>query len=129
MGNRSMTIATSRTTQLGPDPAVMAYMERQAIAFEQARSVLLEQFLGQYVWFEDGRVLDADVDHETLVLRIYGDGEPRPLFVRKVVAVEPYAGFLENRRVVQAEDDYGFGSLAGQIVMADDFDEPLEYPI
>jgi hypothetical protein len=84
-----MTIATSRTTQLGPDPAVMAYMERQAIAFEQAKPVLLEQFLGQYVWFEDGRILDADVDHETLVLRIYGDGEPRPLFVRKVVVVEP----------------------------------------
>jgi Protein of unknown function (DUF2281) len=70
--------------------------------------------------------LDADVDHETLILRIYGDGEPRPLFVRKVVAVEPYARFLENRQVVRAEADYGFGSLAGQIVMADDFDEPLD---
>ncbi len=84
-----MTTATSRPTQITPDPAVMAYMERQAITFEQAKPHLMAQFLNQYVWFEDGQVLDADVDHETLVLRVYGDGEPRPLFVKKVVAVEP----------------------------------------
>jgi hypothetical protein len=84
-----MTITTSRSTSIAPDPVVMAYMERQAIAFEQAKPDLMPQFLNQYVWFEDGQVLDADVDHETLVLRVYGDGEPRPLFVKKVVAVEP----------------------------------------
>jgi hypothetical protein len=84
-----MTITTSRSTSIAPDPAVMAYMEHQAIAFEQAKPDLMPQFLNQYVWFEDGQVLDADVDHETLVLRVYGDGEPRPLFVKKVVAVEP----------------------------------------
>jgi hypothetical protein len=84
-----MTLATSRSTQTGPDPVVLEYMERQSIAFEQAKPELMAQFLNQYVWFEDGRVLDADVDHETLVLRVYGDGEPRPLFVKKVVAVEP----------------------------------------
>jgi hypothetical protein len=84
-----MTLATTRPPQAAPDPTVMEYMERQAIAFEQAKPDLIVQFLNQYVWFEDGQVLDADVDHETLVLRVYGDGEPRPLFVKKVVAVEP----------------------------------------
>jgi hypothetical protein len=52
----------------------MEYMERQSIAFEQAKPELMAQFLNQYVWFEDGRVLDADVDHETLVLPAYGHG-------------------------------------------------------
>jgi hypothetical protein len=84
-----MTIATLRSNLIAPAPTVMAYMERQAIAFEQAKPDLMAQFLNQYVWFEDGQVLDADVDHETLVLQVYGDGEPRPLFVKKVVAVEP----------------------------------------
>ncbi|NJN49462.1 MAG: hypothetical protein HC805_06410 [Alkalinema sp. RL_2_19] len=54
-----MTLATSGSAQTGPDPVVLEYMERQSIAFEP------------------------------LVLRVYGEGEPRPLFVKKVVAVEP----------------------------------------
>jgi hypothetical protein len=43
-----------------------------------------------------------------------------------------YTEFLASRvvvdlpKTVQAEADYGFGSLAGQIVMADDFDAPLD---
>jgi hypothetical protein len=84
-----MTLATSRPTQIYPTAEVQQYMEHQATCFEQAKPELLPQFLNQYVWFEDGQVLDADVDHEALVLRIYGDDEPRPLFVKKVVAVEP----------------------------------------
>jgi hypothetical protein len=94
-----MTLATSQSAQLYPDSEVLQYMERQAAAFEQAKPVLLEQFLNQYVWFEDGRVLDADGDHEALVLRVYGEGEPRPLFVRKVVAVEPQLMVRSPRRL------------------------------
>jgi hypothetical protein len=52
----------------------MEYMECQSIAFAQPKPELMAQFSNQYVWFEDGRVLDADVDHETLVLRAYDDG-------------------------------------------------------
>jgi hypothetical protein len=96
-----MTLATSRLIPSGPDPVVLEYMERQSIAFEQAKPELMAQFLNQYVWFEDGRVLDADVDHETLVLRVYGDGEPRPLFVRKVVPSEYI--FQVMPRLVQAQ--------------------------
>jgi hypothetical protein len=84
-----MTIATSELNPIAPDPEILQYMECQAIAFEQAKPALIGKYLNQYVWFEDGQVLDADVNHEDLVLRIYGDGEPRPLFIKKVVAVEP----------------------------------------
>lgn len=82
-----MVLATANPNPTYPSPDVMAYMERQSELFDRAKPQLIEPFLNQYVWFEDGQVLDADVDHETLVLRCYGDGEPRPLFVRKVVRI------------------------------------------
>jgi hypothetical protein len=84
-----MTIAQSQEVRAYPAPELMAYMEQQANLFEKAKDRLLEQFLGRYVWFEDGQVLDSDLNHEALVLRIYGEGEPRPLFIRKVMTVEP----------------------------------------
>ena len=84
-----MSLAKPQQSQAYPSSEVLAYMERQAESFEQSKTKWVEQFLNQYVWFEDGQVLDADKNHEALVLRTYGDGEPRPLFIRKVIKVEP----------------------------------------
>ncbi|PSB52270.1 hypothetical protein C7B77_20675 [Chamaesiphon polymorphus CCALA 037] len=85
----SMTIA--RSDRISTDPAeILAYMEQQADLFDRAKPQIVEAYLNQYVWFENGQVLDSDPSHEDLVLRIYGAGEPRPLFVRKVRAVERY---------------------------------------
>jgi hypothetical protein len=72
-----------------PTTEILSYMEQQADLFEQAKPQLIEKHLNQYVWFENGQVLDSDASHEALVLRIYGEGEPRPLFIRKVLTVEP----------------------------------------
>jgi hypothetical protein len=85
-----MTIAQSNNIRGYPAPEIVVYMEQQAEMFETAKPHLIEQFLDRYVWFENGQVLDSDANHEALVLRIYGDGEPRSLFVRKVMAVEPH---------------------------------------
>jgi hypothetical protein len=85
----AMVTTQSNKTQAYPAPELMTYMEKQAELFEKAKPQLLEQFLDRYVWFEDEQVRDSDVNHETLVLRIYGEGEPRPLFIRKVVITEP----------------------------------------
>jgi hypothetical protein len=84
-----MTIAQSKDIRTYPAPEIVAYMEQQADMFEAAKPQLIEQFLGRYVWCENGQVLDSDVDREALVLRIYGDGVPRPLFIRKVMTSEP----------------------------------------
>jgi hypothetical protein len=72
-----------------PAPEILAYMEQQAKLFDQNKNQLIEDYLDKYVWFENGQVLDSDPNHETLVLRIYGKGEPCPLFIRKVMVVEP----------------------------------------
>jgi hypothetical protein len=84
-----MILATSDTSQPYPPPEVLAYMERQAEQYEEMRSHLIEQYTNQYIWFENGQVLDSDPDHATLVIRAYGDNEPRPLFIKKVLPIEP----------------------------------------
>ncbi len=84
-----MTIARSDRPSIYPAPEVSAYMEQQADLFDRAKPQLIETYLSQYVWFENGQVLDADFNHEALVLRIYGTEAPRPLFIRKVVIAEP----------------------------------------
>jgi hypothetical protein len=83
-----MTIAQSDRTNADPTE-ILAYMEQQAELFEKAKPQIVEAYLDRYVWFENEQVLDSDPNHEALVLRIYGAGEPRPLFIRKVMAVEP----------------------------------------
>jgi hypothetical protein len=84
-----MTIARSDRPSTYPVPEVLAYMEQQAELFDRVKPQLIETYLSQYVWFENGQVLDSDPNHEALVLRIYGSEAPRPLFIRKVVTVEP----------------------------------------
>ena len=72
-----MTLSISRTPQMflnSPDSEVLDYMECQAKLFEQMKPELLTQYLNQYVWFENGQILDSDISHEALVLRAYGDG-------------------------------------------------------
>ena len=75
-----------------PDSAILEYMEHQAGLFEQMRAQLVAQYLGQYILFEDGQVLDADEDHAALVLRTYEKTGLRPLFVRRVLEAEPQLG-------------------------------------
>jgi hypothetical protein len=72
-----------------PEPEVLEYMECQARLFEENRKVLLSQYAGMYVIFEDGQVLDADKDEAALVMRSYSKTGPRHLFVKKVIAEEP----------------------------------------
>jgi hypothetical protein len=84
-----MVVATANLNPTYPAPELLEYMEQQAETFDRVKPQLIDRFLNQYVWFENGEVLDSDVDHETLLLRCYGEGEPRPLFVRKVVRAEP----------------------------------------
>jgi hypothetical protein len=83
-----MTIAKSNDVRAYPAPEIVTYMEQQSDLFEAAKPQLIVQFLGRYVWCENGQVLDSDLDREVLILRIYGDGEPRPLFIRKVMNTE-----------------------------------------
>jgi hypothetical protein len=67
----------------------MAYLDQQAEEFEKLRSELVKTYVGQYVWFESGRVLDADESFEALVVRACQEGESRPLLIKKVLVEDP----------------------------------------
>jgi hypothetical protein len=71
------------------DPDTMAYIERQAWLFDQQRSQLLQQYSEQFVWFEEGQILDADVNEADLVTRVYRNVGLRPVFIEKVLPATP----------------------------------------
>lgn len=68
------------------DSDVLAYMERQATLYEAQKDQLISTYQGQFVYFEEGKVIDADNDFEILILRIFADSGPRDIFIRQVSA-------------------------------------------
>jgi hypothetical protein len=65
------------------------YIERQRQLFEAAKPALLERYLGEYVAFEDGQILDHDLNRQHLAARIYNQYGYRDLLMRKVTEDEP----------------------------------------
>jgi hypothetical protein len=72
-----------------PDSETLDYIEHQAQQFDQMRPELLKQYQGQYIWFENGNVLDVDLDQTALVMRIYSENEPRPMLIKQVLPQDP----------------------------------------
>lgn len=67
----------------------LEYLERQGQLYEEAKPALLEQYLGEYVAFEDGKVLDHDSDDRALAERVYAKYGYRDLIMKKVAVKEP----------------------------------------
>ena len=63
-------------------------MERQGRLYEEAKPALIEEYLGEYVAFEDGKVLDHDVDDQALAKRVYAKYGYRDLIMKKVAVEE-----------------------------------------
>lgn len=77
---------------------LLIYLQQQQEQFEQSRGQLLDKYERQFVWFENGQVLDSDVDESALFLRVAAEFPERPLFIAQVLRVEPkrvvHSGFL-----------------------------------
>lgn len=76
--------ALEQTVTDAPASEVLDYMERQATLYSAQRDALTQRYLGQYVLFADGQVLDADRNFETLILRAYAETGPRDVFIQQV---------------------------------------------
>jgi hypothetical protein len=49
----------------------LVHLEHQQALFDAAKSELLQTYPGQYVAFEDGQVLDHDLDDRAMAERVY----------------------------------------------------------
>jgi hypothetical protein len=72
----------------GIDQARLEYMDRQTELFEAAKPLLLEQYWNEYVAFEEGQVIDHDVDRRKLAERIYATYGYRDFLMKQVVKQE-----------------------------------------
>ncbi len=62
--------AHTNLPHLGLDASKRTYISRQAILFNKMLPELLRQYAGNWVLFEDNRVLDADEDYHALIERV-----------------------------------------------------------
>jgi hypothetical protein len=49
-----MVVATANLNPTYPAPELLKYMEQQAEIFDRIKPQLIDRFLNQFVWFENG---------------------------------------------------------------------------
>jgi hypothetical protein len=73
----------------GIEPARLEYFEKQHALYEKDKHSLLEKYQGQFIAFEDGRVLDCDRNERQLARRVYQTYGYRDLLILQVLEQEP----------------------------------------
>ena len=85
----SLEHSTSIEIQQSFAPEILSYLEQQQSLFEQCRDRLMEDHSGEFIWFENGVVLDRDTDESVLFLRVLDTFPDKTLFIAQVLPVEP----------------------------------------
>lgn len=65
------------------------YFDRQQALFDLAKPKLVKEHLGEFVAFEDGKILDHDFNEIKLLQRVYAKYGYRDLLIRQIWEVEP----------------------------------------
>ena len=75
-----------------PDLAIsrIEYLDRQKNLYESITPELVDRYLGEFVAFEDSRVLDHDPNERNLIERVYRDYGDRDLLIKQVWLEEPH---------------------------------------
>jgi hypothetical protein len=63
--------ATNRVEELFWSQEAHSYITKQSDLFDAMLPELIEQYAGMYVLFEDGNVIDADIDEDILLDRVW----------------------------------------------------------
>ena len=71
------------------EPARIEYLVHQQQLYQAAKAELLPQYCGQYIAFENGIVLDSDLDDRQLMRRLYARYGHRDIFIEYVCDPEP----------------------------------------
>ena len=82
-------MSTSINTQayqqhLGLDAEARTYISLQARMFESMLPELLTKYSGQWVWFENHQVLDADLSYQALLTRVKKSVGEQIVLIKKV---------------------------------------------
>jgi hypothetical protein len=72
------------------DASRLEYFDRQKALYARAKPELVDRYSGEFVAFEDGRVLDHDLDEQKLVQRVYQQYGYRDLLIKQVWLEEPH---------------------------------------
>jgi hypothetical protein len=68
----------------------LEYLDRQKSLYESVKPELVDQYLGEFIAFEDGRVLDHDLNERSLIERVYRDYGYRDLLIKQVWLKDPH---------------------------------------
>ena len=68
----------------------LEYFDRQKAMFDRVRTELVDRYLGEFIAFEDGVVLDHDRNEQQLVKRVYQQYGYRDLLIKQVWREEPH---------------------------------------
>jgi hypothetical protein len=68
----------------------LEYLDRQKNLYENVKPELVDRYLGEFIAFEDGRVLDHDLNERSLIERVYRDYGYRDLLIKQVWLEEPH---------------------------------------
>jgi hypothetical protein len=68
----------------------LEYLDRQKKLYESIKPKLVDRYLGEFIAFEDGRVLDHDRNERDLIERVYRDYGYRDLLIKQVWLEDPH---------------------------------------
>ena len=68
----------------------LEYLDRQKKLYQSIKPELVDRYLGEFIAFEDGRVLDHDLNERSLIERVYRDYGYRDLLIKQVWLEEPH---------------------------------------
>jgi hypothetical protein len=77
-------------TKIHLEASRLEYLDRQKNLYESLKPELVERYIGEFIAFEDGRVLDHDRNECKLVERVYRDYGYRDLLIKQVWLEEPH---------------------------------------
>jgi hypothetical protein len=84
------------------DISRLEYFDRQKALYDRVKPELVDRYLGEFVAFEDGHILDHDLDEKKLVQRVYQQYGYRDLLIKQVWLEEPHlsvAGAVHSNHV------------------------------
>lgn len=81
----------------------LEYLDRQKSLYESIKPKLVDRYLGEFIAFEDGKILDYDRNERDLIERVYRDYGYRDLLIKQVWLEDPHLSVAEIYSSIKSE--------------------------